>query len=122
MQEGKAHVIDTILNFLLRCSHKRFSRPTTPVDKKGAPTGDTYVVCLECGKEFVYDLNDMRIGKPIPKSPTPDFLELDRPKPKKKLRLFAILAAVAPIAWIVGRKLKGSGKQSNKTTGPREGL
>jgi hypothetical protein len=115
-------VIDTILNFLFRCSHKRFSRPTTPVSKKGVPTGDTYVVCLECGKEFVYDLTDMRIGKPIPKSPTPDFLDQDRPKPKKKLRLFAILAAAAPIAWIVSRTLKGSSKQSQKTSGPREDL
>jgi hypothetical protein len=115
-------VIDTILNFLFRCSHKRFSRPTTPVNKKGVPNGDTYVVCLECGKEFVYDLTDMRIGKPIPKSPTPDFLDAVAPKPKKKLRLFAILAAAAPIAWIVGRTLKDSSKKSRKTSGPSEGL
>ena len=113
-------MIDTILNFLLRCSHKRFSRPTTPVNKKGVPTGDTYVVCLECGKEFVYDLTDMRIGKPIPKSPIVDLLDPDIPKPKKKLRLLAILAAAAPIAWIVGRILKGSSKESQKTSGTSE--
>ncbi len=25
----------------------------------------TYVVCLDCGKEFRYDWNEMRLGKPV---------------------------------------------------------
>jgi hypothetical protein len=49
-----------------------------------------------------------------------DLLDPDIPKPKKKLRLLAILAAAAPIAWIVGRILKGSSKESHKTSGTSE--
>ncbi|MEX2264081.1 MAG: hypothetical protein WD696_19160 [Bryobacteraceae bacterium] len=26
----------------------------------------TYVVCLDCGKEFRYDWQEMRIGDPVP--------------------------------------------------------
>jgi hypothetical protein len=28
----------------------------------------TYVVCLECGKEFSYDWRSMRVGEPVDKS------------------------------------------------------
>jgi hypothetical protein len=27
---------------------------------------ETYVVCLDCGKEFLYDLKAMRVGAPAP--------------------------------------------------------
>jgi len=30
---------------------------------------DTYVVCLDCGKQFEYDLKTMRLGKVINASP-----------------------------------------------------
>jgi hypothetical protein len=63
-------VIDTVLNLLFRCPHKRITRPITPVSKTGVRNGDTYVVCLECGKQFTYDLNEMGIGKPVAISPT----------------------------------------------------
>lgn len=40
----------------------------TPVRKKSAggqdePPAETYVVCLECGKQFVYDWENMRLGR-----------------------------------------------------------
>jgi hypothetical protein len=63
-------VIDTVLNLLFRCHHKRLTRPITPVSKAGVPDGDTYVVCLACGKQFAYDWNEMRIGKSVAISPT----------------------------------------------------
>jgi DNA-directed RNA polymerase subunit RPC12/RpoP len=58
-------VIDTVLNLLFRCSHRRLTRPVTPVVKAGHPGGQTYVVCLDCGKHFSYDVKEMRIGKQI---------------------------------------------------------
>ena len=104
-------MIDSVLNLLFRCPHKRITRPITPVSKTGVRNGDTYVVCLECGKQFTYDLNEMRIGKPIAISPTTGVLNTDAPKPQiKKLRLYAALASMVPIAWIVGRALKGARK------------
>jgi hypothetical protein len=35
------------------------------VNRQDAPHIDTYVVCLDCGKQFEYDLKDMRVGKAI---------------------------------------------------------
>ena len=119
-------MIDTVLNLLLRCPHKRITRPITPVSKTGVRNGDTYVVCLECGKQFTYDWNDMRIGKPVAISPTAGVLDADMPKPHiKKLRLYATVASAVPIAWIVLRALKGSRKagrssERNKTKGISE--
>jgi len=58
-------MIDSVLNLLFRCSHRRLTRPVTPVSKAGIPQGQTYVVCLDCGKQFGYDLERMRMGKPV---------------------------------------------------------
>lgn len=58
-------VIDTVLNLLFRCSHRRLTRPVTPAVKVGTPHAQTYVVCLDCGKHFAYDAKEMRIGKQI---------------------------------------------------------
>ena len=37
----------------------------TPAVKAKNPDRRTYVVCLECGKRFDYDLARMKPGKPI---------------------------------------------------------
>src|ERR1039457_2003046 len=37
-------MIDSVLNLLFRCPHKRLTRPVTPIDKDGKPHGDTYLV------------------------------------------------------------------------------
>lgn len=54
-----------ILDMLFGCWHKRLSFPMS--GKRGQrrlaaarPTG-TYVVCLDCGREFAYDWRQMRI-------------------------------------------------------------
>lgn len=62
-------VIDTLLNLIFRCAHRRLTRPLTPVGMQDAPV-DTYVVCLDCGKQFQYDLKEMRLGKVIDSAPT----------------------------------------------------
>lgn len=53
------------LDVLFGCTHKRFSFPITskPAQRRSraAMTTGTYVVCLDCGKEFAYDWNQMRV-------------------------------------------------------------
>ena len=58
-----------IFNFLFGCRHKQITRPITPVRKPGVRSEGTYVACLECGTQFSYDLDEMRIGEPIPRVP-----------------------------------------------------
>jgi hypothetical protein len=101
-------MIDTVLNLLFRCSHQRITRPITPAHKTG-DRGETYVVCLECGKQFSYDLTEMRVGKPVPVSPTTGVLPPDMPKANKKVR-YAAFASIIPLAWLIGNRIKKSSK------------
>jgi hypothetical protein len=54
-----------LVDILFGCSHSNYSFPRTA--KAGQRRGDaaavtgTYVVCLDCGKEFPYDWQQMRI-------------------------------------------------------------
>jgi len=61
----KLFMIDTVTNLLFRCPHHRLTRPMAPITKAGTPHSQSYVVCLDCGKQFEYDLSQMRLGKPI---------------------------------------------------------
>jgi DNA-directed RNA polymerase subunit RPC12/RpoP len=74
-------VIDTLLNLLFRCGHRRLTRPVTPVTKAGQPHGQSYVVCLECGKQFEYDLSLMCVGKAIDRSDNACVVPKDTPLP-----------------------------------------
>lgn len=56
-------MIDTLANLLFRCWHRRLSRPMTPVQKSGAPEDRGFVICLDCGKKFSYDMSTMAMGK-----------------------------------------------------------
>jgi hypothetical protein len=58
-----------IFNLLFGCRHKTITRPITPVHKPGTRSEGCYVACLECGKQFHYDLNNMRVGMPMPPMP-----------------------------------------------------
>ncbi len=100
-------MIDTILNLLFRCSHQRITRPITPASKAGDRGAETYVVCLECGKQFFYDFAEMRIGKPVPASAPSGVLPPVMPKRKRKLR-YAALASIIPLAWIIRKSIKKS--------------
>ena len=61
---GGRKMFSKVLSSLFGCWHGRYSFPITV--KKGRrspaafPTG-TYVVCLDCGKEFAYDWKQMKI-------------------------------------------------------------
>ena len=63
-------MLNNLLNALMGCSHRRTTFPITPARKSGflpAPgqRHSTYVVCLDCGKEFGYDWAEMHIGEPV---------------------------------------------------------
>jgi len=64
-RNGGNRVIDTLLNLLFRCAHRHLTRPLTRLGEAGVRQSESYVVCLDCGKQFVYDLDQMRIGKVI---------------------------------------------------------
>lgn len=53
------------LDILFGCYHKNFSFPLTKkrgqrLSRAATLTG-TYVVCLDCGKEFAYDWDEMKV-------------------------------------------------------------
>jgi hypothetical protein len=55
----------TILDALFGCWHKRTSFPITSKRGQRRPAAametGTYVVCLDCGKEFAYDWQKMQV-------------------------------------------------------------
>ena len=102
-------MIDTVLNRLFRCAHSRLTRPFAPITKAGQPHSQSYVVCLDCGKQFEYDLNEMRIGKALDHSHDGSVVPPNMPKPRKTKVKYALLAAV-PAAVVLGAVLKGRKK------------
>ena len=54
-----------LLEMLFGCAHKRYSFPITrrpgPRRSPAAAVTGTYVVCLDCGKEFSYDWQEMKL-------------------------------------------------------------
>ena len=107
--------IDTLLNLLFRCSHRRLTRPVAPITKAGQPHSQSYVVCLDCGKQFEYDLNEMRIGKAIEPRMTPGWCPQPADPRETKIK-YALMAAV-PAAVVLGAVLKGKGKAAKPDTG-----
>lgn len=64
-------MFQSILNSLFACSHQRTTFPLTPSRRHGyqapgASSHGTYVVCLDCGKEFAYNWDEMRVGVTLP--------------------------------------------------------
>lgn len=98
-------MIDSVLNLLFRCPHRRLTRPVAPVSRAGQPHGQSYVVCLDCGKQFEYDVHEMRIGKPIQQSQHTGVLPADMPKARKRKFTYALLAAL-PATVLLGSVLK----------------
>jgi hypothetical protein len=98
-------MIDIIANLLFRCPHRRLTRPITPVSKPGVPSGETYVVCLECGKQFHYDWKNMRLGGAVASSATKGVLPVDMPRPRKSGLKFALLGSAIPLAVLLGKAL-----------------
>ncbi len=57
--------MNRLIEWFLGCSHRRLTFPLTPRNPKTNITKPTYVVCLDCGKEFAYSWADMRSGDPL---------------------------------------------------------
>ena len=105
MSYAETAVIDSILNLLFRCAHSRLTRPFSPVSLHGASQGGAYVVCLDCGRQFAYDLTEMKIGRPIDRSHEAAVVPSSLSMPRKKKLKYAFWAAV-PVAVAVGVALK----------------
>jgi hypothetical protein len=64
-------MLNSLWNAFLGCGHRRTTFPITPARKAGFSSAPgvarhgTYVVCLDCGKEFGYNWTEMRIGDPV---------------------------------------------------------
>jgi hypothetical protein len=58
-------MLATLLDILFGCSHTRTTFPLTPSRRVPLPASGrrgTYIVCLECGREFDYSWKEMRVG------------------------------------------------------------
>lgn len=64
-------MLQSLLNNIFGCSHRRTTFPLTPGRRPagspvtGAARNGTYVVCLDCGREFAYNWSDMRVGEAV---------------------------------------------------------
>ena len=58
-------MIGKLVDVLFGCKHARYSFPVTVRRAKARPQAaalpGTYVVCLDCGKEFAYDWQQMKV-------------------------------------------------------------
>jgi hypothetical protein len=73
----------------------------------GVADGETYVVCLDCAKQFAYDLTTMCIGKPIDHSHEAFVVHPAMPHPHKTRLKYALVGAGVPLALLLGSKLVG---------------
>ena len=62
-----------IFDLLFGCWHKNYSFPITAKGSKrrlaAASLTGTYVVCLDCGREFPYDWQNMKVIDGTPSEP-----------------------------------------------------
>jgi len=98
-------ISDGVLNLLFHCAHRHLTRPFTPSGKQGVPHGETYVVCLDCTKQFTYDLKEMRIGEAIDHTHDACVIPPDIAKPRKTKLAYTLMVAV-PLTVLVGAALK----------------
>jgi len=99
-----------LLDRLFGCRHRHTSFPVSPATKPGAPQGEMYIVCLNCGKHFHYDWERMKVGAPIENQATS---KSARPKPRA-IRYFAAAIAL-PAVWLIGKAAFGRKEQESET-------
>jgi predicted transcriptional regulator len=58
-------MLSQLMDVLFGCAHKRYTFPITAKSGRNqsaaASVTGTYVVCLDCGKEFAYDWRQMKV-------------------------------------------------------------
>ena len=107
-------MIDSLVNLIFRCSHPRLTRPVTPVAKDGNANGGTYVVCLDCGKQFSYDLKKMSVGKPLPSSAETGVLPPGMPGRRRSKVKLGMMAAALPLGMAIGSLLTSKRQRPDK--------
>jgi DNA-directed RNA polymerase subunit RPC12/RpoP len=107
-------MIDTLLNLMFRCPHRRLTRPITPVSKPGVPSGDTYVVCLDCGKQFTYDWKQMRLGGPVESTQETGVLHPGMPEPSSPKLKYLLLGTALPFLLYAGKALTSKREPPSK--------
>jgi len=110
-------MLDSVLNLIFRCAHRRLTRPLAPLTKAGQPHSHSYVVCLDCGKQFEYDLTEMRIGKPIDQSHDASVVPPKMPMPRKTKVKYALVAAL-PAAIAIGAFVKAASPAAKRPNTP----
>lgn len=98
-------MIDAVFNLLFHCGHRHLTRPFTPLGAQGSPRRETYVVCLDCTKQFAYDWTAMRVGKAISTTNDACVIPPDMSRPRKKELAYALGVAV-PGAVLAAAALK----------------
>ena len=106
-------VIDTVLHLLFRCAHRHITRPFTPLGEEGVPRRESYVVCLDCTKQFTYDVKEMRIGEMIDRSHDACVLPSGMPRPRKT-KLAYTLGVAVPLAVLVGAGMRAKKQESKR--------
>ena len=62
-------MLRNLIDSIFGCSHQRTTFPITRGRKLSSAqinaSSRTYVVCLDCGKEFDYNWQAMQVGRPV---------------------------------------------------------
>ena len=62
----------SLVDLFFGCWHRNYSFPITARGSRRSPAASitgTYVVCLDCGKEFAYDWQEMKVVSSNPRRP-----------------------------------------------------
>jgi hypothetical protein len=90
----------SISDILFGCSHTSMSFPRTikrRIEQSGpAQQNETYVVCLECGKEFGYDWQQMRLLGPLKQMAQPTAQQ--RTVMKRNVPIVSLILSIAGFA------------------------
>jgi hypothetical protein len=106
-------VIDMVWSLWFQCAHRHLTRPFTPTGEAGDSHVKTYVVCLDCTKQFAYDLKKMRVGKAIPPSHAVSVIPPDSKGPHKTKLAYALGVAVS-VAVLLGLTLAAKRPSAEK--------
>lgn len=69
-------MLSFLIDALFGCSHRRTTFPITPIRRFGSRKKATYIVCLDCGKEFGYNWQQMKVGDAVDPVTTAEILEV----------------------------------------------
>ena len=109
-------MIGNVLNLLFRCPHRRLTCPLAPITNVGKQHSQAYVVCLDCGKPFEYNMEEMKIGKLIDDFPDVHAVPKKSASPLATKVKYAVLAAI-PVALAVGGVMKAKKARQDRPGG-----